>query len=230
MKVLFDNAVWGASLSAAHADTSYPVTNLNHAFLKKIFKSTEATEIITITFPTARAVDCIYLAFTNALLIEARFYNASSVLIDTKSVPADTLALLFTEIPGVKSVQVEMDAAADVYLGTVAIGSVSTLPDPVNNWQKGIVDKSVASESADGQYLINKVQWRRKYSLNFFTQDFDVFEAVYALVSAVERPIFFDLFEQAHDKVLPVYGVVSMETSPKEDTVHRWKFEITEAR
>jgi len=230
MKVLFDNLVNTATLAALHADGSYPVTNIRHVFLKKAFRSTEATDTITVTFAADKIIDSAYLAFTNATAVTMRLYNVGGTLLSTKTIPVATLGLNFTAISAVRSVQVDLTAAVDVYLGALGIGFAYTMPDPVHDWEPGFQDNSDFQSSDDGQNLINKVAWLGKYPMNFFVQSVAKWLEIRTLLSVMERPVFVDFFENAKSIIPPFYAVIVPSNPSKSYNVIRFSLEITEAR
>jgi hypothetical protein len=234
MKILFDNLLWDATLSALHADAGYPVTNLRHFFLKKLFKSTAVLDTVTIEFAEDESIDCCYLALTNAATATLKLYNAAMGLLATKTIDIATLAVSFAAVSGVRYATIELTATSPalVYLGTAALGVAYAMPDPRHDWKAGYVDNSVASESAGGQYLVNKASALRAYDLNFFVQDFADYLEIFALVTAVERPVFVDLLEGARTTVLPMYSILDggITNYSKDHNVYRFSLRPREVR
>ena len=234
MKILFDNLLWNATLSALHADAGYPVTNLRHFFLKKLFKSTAVSDTVTISFTVDKSIDCCYLALTNAATATLKLYSAAMALLATKTIDIATLAVSFAAVSGVRYATIELAATSPalVYLGTAALGVAYTMPDPRHDWKTGYVDNSVASESADGQYLVNKASVLRAYDLNFFVQDLAEYLEIFALVTAMERPVFVDLFEGARTTALPMYSILDggITNYSKDHNVHRFSLRPREVR
>jgi len=230
MKALFYNLAWEASLGMIHADPLYPVTNIRHAFLKKVCKSTENTDTIEMSFAADRSIDSIYIGYTNAISIHAELYNASSTLLYECDVPIATLAINFPIVSGVRSVYFEIQALTDIYIGAIGIGIAYEMPSPVHDWVPNFIDNSNESVSSDGQYLKNYVSPLAKYEMNFVVKGIDTFNEIRSLILSIERPIFIDLFEERRETVKPLYGIISMKPNAKSYNTFRFSLTITEAR
>jgi hypothetical protein len=234
MKILFDNLLWSASLSALHENTGYPVTNLRHVFLKKIFKSTAISDTVTIAFASDKIIDSCYLGFTNAASATLTLYNSSMTLLATKTIDIPTLAVSFAAVSGVRYAKIAITATSPAlaYLGTAALGEAFTMPDPINDWTPGFVDNSTSEESDDGQYLLNKIPWLRAPVFNFFVESLTDYQEIFDLVAAVERPVFIDPFESNKSMMLPIYGIFSGGISDpvKSDNIFTFSLNVREVR
>jgi len=230
MRILFKNETITASLSVLYENAQYPVTNLNHVFLKKIFKSTQNSDVITILFPSAIPINSIYVGLTNAISITLRLYNVSSTLIDTKVVDTDKFSAVFTSIPSVKYVTVTFSASAPVYVGTIGIGQNFIMPDPINDVVKGFIDNSIEADSLDGQTMMNKIEWLRSVKSSHFVYDIDEYNEIYEQFSGISRPVWVDYFENTTNTINPVYGKTRLSSPSKNDRLYSFKIETAEAR
>lgn len=230
MRILFQNDAINAALSALHVDSNYPLSNLNHSFLKKIFKSTQNTDTVTITFSTVKSINCVYVGFTNATSITARMYDISSVLLSTEILNMDKPSSVFTPVGSVKYITLTFAAAAAVYVGTIGTGLNYTMPNPNATVVKDYVDNSSENSSADGQYMINKIEWLRKVPASFYVYDLDEYNLIYAAFSSVDRPVWVDFYEETVNAINPIYGIVKLGTPKKTERIFSFDLTVTEAR
>jgi hypothetical protein len=234
MKILFVNDLLTATLSALHADASYPVANLASVFLKKIFKSTQNTDSITLQWAADKIVSCVYAGFTNATAIQARLYNSSDTLLSTINLTASDPGLAFAAVATVRKAVVDITSpgGTDAYLGSIGIGLAYTMPDPLADWTPGGLDNSTKIRSSDGQVLINKVPPLRALDLNFQVSTYEEYAAIKVLVEATSRPVFVDPFELAHTKYLPMYADLDggFANPGKNDRRFNFSLNLVEAR
>jgi hypothetical protein len=211
MKILFDNVMLTATLAALHENANYPVENIQHVFLKKIFKSTQNTDTITATWAADQTVNCFYCAFYNATAIQARFYNAANGLLQTVNLTASDPGIGFTALTTVRKIEIDLTSAGGTlaYLGAAGAGAAYTMPNPIADMGNGSTDNSTEDISPDGQVWMNKIPPLRKMELKFIIADTATYEAVKALIEARSRPIFIDLYSLAHSKYLPMYGIIA---------------------
>lgn len=231
MKILFNNTVWDSTFSALHANTNYPLTNLNHQFLELPFMSMADNDVITITFPAAQTIDCVYVGFTNAAAIDVELYNNSGILITTKELSMSKLGGVFVPVAGVRSLKVIAATTGDpLYLGTVAAGLSSSVGTMINGIVKGKVDNSTTTSSARGQTLKNKVAWLKKVPVQLFCKGVDEWNAVYALFADNRRPVFVDVYESLDNAINPFYANVELEPGQQSWKVYKYNVIATEAR
>jgi hypothetical protein len=207
MKILFENGALSATRSSLFPNGNYPLENIAHPFLKKIYKSTADEDTVTLEWTSAKVVNCVYIAFTNAQSIEARLYNADAVLLKIVSLSASDLGSTFLAVAGVRRATFSFVAPTDEYLyvGSIGIGESYAMPDPIADWKDGGLDNSVKGRSKDGQVWISKVPTLRQFGANFKVFSFEEHQEIKALVFALSRPVFVDLFETAHSKMPPLY-------------------------
>lgn len=232
MKILLDNKLLTATLAALHTNANYPLENLRSPFLKKIWKSTEDEDTITLTWANSIAVDCIAIGFTNADSVTAKLYNASNILLDTITVDPDEIMIYFTEVQGVRKIELEMEASTPLYVGSVGMGLAYAMLDPLSDWKPSKYNQSSKTRSADGQVQINKISPLRRIAFNFMTTDKGLFDEIEALVSNLAIPIFFDFTHLNHDFYLPYYADIegSFEDPAKNDNQFSFSLTFLEAR
>jgi hypothetical protein len=210
MKILFSNVMLTATLSSLHEDENYPVENIQHVFLKKIYKSTQNTDTITATWAANQTVDCFYCAFYNATAIQARFYNSSNTLLQTVNLTASDPGISFASLTTVRKIEIDLTSAGGTlaYLGAAGAGAAYTMPSPIADMGNGCTDNSTEEISPDGQVSMNKIPPLRRMELKFIVSNPATYEAIKALIEARSRPIFIDLYSAAHATYLPMYGII----------------------
>lgn len=82
MNLLLDNKILSAGISALNANQSYPATNIQAQFLRKIFKSQNNTDTLTIEFDSLTDIDVIFWAYTNMTAMEINFYDEVDTLLE----------------------------------------------------------------------------------------------------------------------------------------------------
>jgi len=233
MKVLFDNKLLTATLSAVNASPNYPASNLAHQILKKRYQSVASADTIVAEWAAAVVVNCVYLGYTNAETIEVRLYDAASALLSTITIiPAD-LASHFATIADVRKMEIDVEVAAgSVYVGGVGVGQEYTMPDPRNDWTDAPLDNSTVETSRDGQVFANRIAPLRQIPLSFFSVGFASFRELRDLITPVNRaiPVWLDPFEDWHDEMPPLYGAMELGKVTKRDHVIDFTLNITEAR
>jgi len=71
MKILFENLLSQAILSATDTNTNYPIANLYHPFLRRRWQSNSNTDTITIDATGAVLINSIYLGAGNVVKVNA---------------------------------------------------------------------------------------------------------------------------------------------------------------
>lgn len=231
MRILFDNKLNNATLSSLHQNSLYPVARLKDSFLKRIYKSTENSDTITIVFASEEKIDCIYIGFTNALTASAILKGISGNTLYSGTINVQRGGGVITSTTGVKSAEITLSGTENIYLGTIGIGDAYTMPDPLNDIIKSFVDNSETYQSNDGQYSKNKIAWLRFIKASFATvDDIDLYNEIYLLFSEVDRPVWLDCFENVNGALNPMYCSVEFKADSKNDKLYKFSFEATEAR
>jgi hypothetical protein len=262
MRILNTNLLDTATLSAGGTSVNYPLANLKHVFLKKkfqqiidypdvtysgtpitytgevVFDISDETSALTLTWDTDQTIDTVMLGYTNAKQIELRLYDSASALLYSSQFTDDELGAVFAAVAGVRSAKVLMAADGDaalmtVYLGGLGIGLSYVMPDPVNDWQHGLVDNSFGVQTLDGQVLGQYIEPLRSHVYNFMTNSFAIFNEVKAIVKAAGKytPLWIAPFENSFATVKPLYATINgMESIAKNDNVYSFSLTFQEAR
>lgn len=231
MKILFTNSVLKSTISAVHANTLYPISNIKDSFLKKIFKSTSTTETITISLASVQSINCFFIGFTNATVATIKMYDSGASLLSTKTIDISRGGSCFPVVNYISYMTVELTSTENIYIGNIATGFAYTMPNPDNDIVKKFVDNSTMYESSDGQRSINKSQVLRFIDPSFSTiDDIDIFNEIYNYMVMIDRPVWIDCFENTSNIINPMYATISFKVNSKSDRIRKISFEATEAR
>jgi hypothetical protein len=233
MKILFDNLAIIATLSSAHPNSNYPVDNVINPFLKKIYKSTEISDTITMSWTSDQIIDSCFVDLTNATSATLVLKNSSGSTLKTQAITPVDIAVYFDAVSGVRSATLTFSHASDVvYLGAIGIGLAYTMPIPLSNWKKYPYDLSSKTSSLGGQVQTNKIAPLNKMIFNFKINDRDQYEEISELVGAVSAPVFFDFTNLNHIFCLPYYADIEsgFESPDKSDNIFSFTLTFTEAR
>ena len=219
MRVLFDNLIYDATLTANNANGSYPVTNLIAAAVKKIYKSTSTSSEITIAFDDAKTIDSFYLAYTNATSITMSLYNSSDSLLYSTTITTDKLGKVFTPIDNVSYIVVNLGSSETLYIGTVGVGKSYTMPDPDNGIVTKPIDNSTREFSTGGQLFINRIPVRKTFDTTISNILVDDYNAIFALWANLKHPAWVDVYEETSGIINPMVSDIVMDAEPTQS----WK-------
>lgn len=237
MKVLFENEIKSATLTADTPNPSFPASNLANDFARLKFKSLGFSDTVTAVFPANVSASCFFYTYTNATAMTLRLYSNASVLLDTITVDCtyESGAEYFTQLDNVRTIEVDLSSPVDedVYLGGIALGVESTFPYPLADFSKTLVDTSSKETSAHGQVSHNYIEPLTAYSLKFSNVNRDTtYDLLYTSFRSVgSGHIWADITEQNHAVYQPLYCTSEMIESPtRKDTRVSFSLKLTEAR
>lgn len=225
MRILFNNEAIASTNTSLHENSSYPLSNIKHNFLKKIYKSTETSDVITLTFLGDKTINCCYLGFTNATSATLRLYTSLGVLLSTHVLNVGTNGGYFGSVSGVRYCTLTLSSTELIFIGNIGIGNSYKLPDPRNNIIKGKVDNSNTFTSKDGQFSQNKIPWLKRVSTDHHAIGIEAYNEIYALFADIERPVWVDIYEELDYGILPFYATI--EFKEKDQSWRKYDFGIT---
>lgn len=230
MRILFENEILNATLSATNQNANYPIANVKHDFLTVPFKATDTSSVVTFTFSSVKTIDCCYIGFTNATSAVLKLYSIGSVLLSTVNLDIERGGQCFTSTPSVSYGTVTLTGSENIYLGAIAAGDSFTMPNPLATIIPDKVDNSKVYESDNGQISINKVEWLRKIEPSFFVEGIEDYNTVKAQFANVSHPVWVDTFENSTDTIKPIYGYVQFTPDSKDGRLYNFKVEVKECR
>lgn len=230
MRILDTNLTLTSTLTATGSNTSYPLDNLKSPFLEELWKGLDLDETITINFGANKTVDCIYIGYTNATAITLKLYDVSASLLATINVDPIFCGEVFTSIVGVRYATIRLESTEIVYCGNIGIGDSYKITNPTMGVVTKLVDNSIVVRNAKGQTLKNKIPILRSYETTHQAMDVDTYNEVVAIISDNTMPVWVDIYEQAHEKIPPMYSTISSDDYSQSWGRYSMKLNILEAR
>ena len=220
MRILFNNLIYASTLSADTVNANYPLTNLQNDSLKKIYKATATSAVITITLGTVSVVNSCYFGYTNASAAVLTLYNSSNTLLRTVTLDTTRGGATFTATSNVSYAKLTLTASSVVYLGGVGIGNNYTMPDPTNDIVLKPIDNSTRNYSDDGQLYINRVNILHQMDVTYSLESIDTYNAIMAKWEALVHPAWVEPYEENTGIINPMFCDITMDDSPTQS----WKF------
>lgn len=221
MRILYDNIMKNASLVATNEDPNYPIGNIVHRFMRKYFKSTTTSSVITATCNADVTVNCIFIGYHNAtsgsLVLKDDEGTTLSTITLTSISGVDPYVLYFTEEDEARTIVLTLNSTTDnLYAGNMAIGDYLTMPGMNPEATFGRVINSSINETDDG-YLTG---FNRAVLLNpqfsFPVVDQTELNSIISMIEDIgySVPIWMDAYED-DDTLDPLYCRVSAFDTPK---------------
>ena len=215
MKILYDNLLKTATLTATNENSNYPIANVHHKWQKKYFLATTTSTVITAVLPTATTITAIALSYHNLSSCTARVYNADNELLDVWTIPvANQTEAYYDSALLVKKVTLTCASAGTLYIGEVFVGTALSLSKSA--------DQNIPLESTDNATLSSdgQVSGRQGSLLRSATITLPVLlyterqsmETAYQSCGLL-TPFFLDLWDLSHASFPPVYGRFTSELS-----------------
>jgi hypothetical protein len=210
MKILFEELFKNASVIATNQSLNYPVANITHPFLHKLFRSSTTTSLITATFTADQCCSCFFYAYHDITSMTVVYKNSGGGTLLTINVtaPEDIGIEYFTELTTVRSVEITVNGASGFYIGKVGTGCCYEMPEPLANYDSDMTDNTVSAASPYGQILSNHIEPLEDLVYNFRELELETKNEIKSLYKGVGKnnPVFMDLYEDARDKEPPIYG------------------------
>jgi hypothetical protein len=233
MKVLFTNAAESATISATSVNTAYPISNIVHQFLRKVFKAAASSTTINIVFSAATLINCLYFGYHNLTSLVITLKNAGGVTIYTTTIsnPEDVFALHLGSVYSVSSISIVATCASGsvVRIGGIACGTELTFPDPDSTSTYTHTDNSSSSSSPGGQILTNNFAPLRKETYTFTSISGDEFNSINLAYETIGigAHIWADFYESSHAPRTPMYCVITDTPSFDREEQNKYTGSIT---
>lgn len=235
MKVLFNNLVKDATITALSENANYPAENLASQFLKLKYKSTGIDDTITVTFDDSVTADCFFYSYTNATSMTIKLYSSGSVLLDTITVDCtySSGSEYFTSQNSVRwfTIEAACPATEDLYIGGIGFGVSTDFPYPTANFAKQIIDNSESDTSTDGQVANQYIEPLTSYTMSFYGVERSEYHSIFSLFKSVgSGHIWIDIAESNHAVYQPLYCITKTLENPSRDETISFKCTFMEAR
>lgn len=214
MKILFNNEILEATLSANNASANYPVDNLVSRFLKKRYQHTAASfDTVTVTFDSSVDVNYFFLGYTNSTQIVVRLYSSAPALLKTDTltdIGEGTTAVKYDQTYSVKTIEIDIYGGSGSYLGGVGAGVVENFRDPTSPWEEPFQDNTKVNSSDEGQTTRNKRRPLRVHTWLFreLTRDQANEKKDLYVDYGIGAIIWIDPFEDGGDYMEPLYAII----------------------
>ena len=231
MRILFDNLIFDATLTADSVDANYPLTNLQNESCKKIYKATATSVVITVTLKAVSTVNCFYFGYTNATAVTLALYNASDVLLKTVTLNASHGGATFATTYTVSYAKLTLAGADIIYMGIIGIGNNYKMPDPYNDVILKPIDNSKRKYSGDGQKYVNYVNILHQMHITYKMKTLDIYTAVMAKWEVLRHSAWVEPYEENTGIINPMFCEITMDDSPEQsDRLYTWKHNYREVR
>jgi hypothetical protein len=232
MRILFDNLIYNSILSATNVNDNYPLSNLKSDHLKKIYKATENSVVITILFPEISTINCAYYGYTNAASFVISLYNSSDVLLLSATAPnVSRGGGNITRTEGVSYAKITLVSSDTIYMGSIGMGLAYTMPLMDNNVVLKPIDNSEREYSADGQIYINRVNILHKLDVTYSFENIDTYNEILALWEDLQHPAWVDPYEQNTGMINPMFCDITMDDKPSQSWGwYKWGHSYREVR
>ena len=196
MRVLLDDIIPLALITATSQSVNYPVINLIHPFLKKRYQNTTGGATLLFNFTIPQPVNCFFIGYNN---IDTLQIKINGVIVVTQSDVNPDIGILYLD--STYSATLIEISFFGFYIGKISAGVYTQFPDLVAQYDTGQVDNSSFFESPDGQTLVNEIEPLRVLTYSVRELIDNSFIKKYRA-----KPLFIDLYEFAPWKEAPIYG------------------------
>jgi hypothetical protein len=157
MRMLWDNLIKEATLSATNEDANYPISNIYHEFIEKVFYSSTPSSVITITLDTVSDIDCVAFGHHNCNSVSFVFKNSGGSQIGstlTYTVPNQRI-MEYVDYDDVATIEVTIQSTSTVFIGNISVGEYYDFPEIAMDIEINITDTSQNEISMGGQVSAN---------------------------------------------------------------------------
>lgn len=211
MKILYNNLLESATLSATNGNESYPVANILDGFLELKFQAITNTTLVTASWASDQNISSIGMGYHNAASGSYILKNSSgtSVLSGALEVAYDTNMTYFTET-ACRSIELTFTTTSSLlYIGGISVG----VPFAIDYWNVGprfdFPNSSSFTALRGGQAIGRPSfigeKWRATIGEISNTQ-----RAAYKAMIQTAKwwPCYADLYDTSHSEQRPIYAIL----------------------
>jgi hypothetical protein len=155
MRILFNDLIKSANISATNGSDNYPASNIAHPFLFKRFQTIATTSLITIAWSADVSVDSLFYGHHNISSMIVRLKDSGGVVLETVNVtsPTDRGKVYFSQVwDNVRRIELDITGPNPTKLGGVGCGvyyqNIDFLNDaPESGRRTGNFSKSPGGQS-----------------------------------------------------------------------------------
>ena len=235
MRILYNNLLDNASLSATNENPAYPVENIVSYYLEKPFKATGNSSVITCTLDSTYTIDCVGYGYHNFDTMNLKFKDSLGVEITNFNVTLEeneTIYYFSSAIDDVKTIEITLTTiSAYLMAGAFSFGEYLEMPVLRRGAEYPIGFRGSSSISGGGQASGNRRKPLRLFGpLNFpnvTNAERQEIETMILLVQDV-KPHFIDIWPDAHTSFAPFYGKISGDSlGITKKTYSGYEFDLT---
>jgi hypothetical protein len=218
IRVLYDNLVAVAeSIAATNVSTDSDVDNVFHQFLELALYCSEASTVISGSWPTNQVVNCLGIGFHNCDTATLKGFDdaAAELFSETINLEAGEALYYFTGSNEVRSFTLELSGSVDIYVGAVSLGVYVELPDFARGGSFPVSLRSSGGISLGGQAGGIQAQPLRGFEVEFprLTNAERATVSEYVEMVQTTEGHFVDIFPDDHDVEAPFYGVLTADAA-----------------
>jgi hypothetical protein len=215
MRLMYDNLLSDATLSASSVNANYPAANLVHIWKKKYFLASAAYTEVTATLAASSTITAICLAYHNLSEAEAELYDDGDVLLDTWTLSVDyDTDVTYGSQEDVKKIIFNLTSADTVRVGQLFAGEyISASKDATQDIP--LMSNDAISFSLDMQPGGRSGSVTRGANITIPTltaTERAEMEAAYIDCGLI-TPFYLDLWNSSHSSFEPLYGVFASQLS-----------------
>lgn len=208
MKLMYNNRLKTATITATNENDRFPVTNTTHQFLEKRFQSTTTSSVITMELAENATISAIAIGFHN---IDSGTYTlkdsgGSTVLTGSLDVVYETDITYFTATE-CRTIELELTSLSALYVGGLSVDNplyfVYHNIDPTFSYE----GQDTSSQTKGGQALGSKAKRLNMYQAILGTVTLDQKKELYNMLDVVGNSLTFfaDLYDEDHEEARPVF-------------------------
>lgn len=208
MRLLYENKLENATLTASAELSAYPIDNVTNRFLEKIYKPGDTSTTVTILFSMDTDISAVAVGFQSASSGTYTLKNSGGTTLLTGSISLtyETDITYFTETT-CRSIELAFTGTIDMYIGGISAGVYLDLPGININPRIDYYtrDESVIVRGGQTTGYQTAPLFRYRATLGIIT--LDQRKGLESMTDTVGnyKPFYGDLYETAHDVARPIY-------------------------
>lgn len=235
MRIIGDNRLNAAQLSSTNENLNYPLTNVIHEYLTKVYRSSINEDDITIEFNQDESIDCVVIGYHNLADITVKMYNIVDTLLDTQVLDVTDTMHYFTQVDDVAYIVLEIDSdAAYCEIGSVWAGLKISMPSASFAFKETIGDRSAYSKTEGGQISGRKIAKLKGYNFSIPYASITEIRAIEIIIQDLQKVknFWFDLFEDSHDTYEPIFCNITQisQATKLRGLAYNFTFSVEESR
>lgn len=243
MRILADNLLKDATVSATNEDASKPVENLWDKWRDLPFASTSTSSVITAEWTTNQSMNSVAYADVNSdaptpVDITVALYDSTDTLLATwdLDVSHDQDIEYFTQQTTVRKAVITLSGSSEFELGVLSLGAYDEINRKAPSQSLDTALPSVTTLSRGGQVSGRIGTALKAFSISLLSlsnSERNVIQSIYTERQGL-TPWFIDIWQESHDTQVPLYvvfaGDISVTKTSDYGTLFDVSFDVQEVR